>query len=244
METSKSEDKSQAFVLTPEELQSLYALFPQESHMTLELKCRDTITRKFASLEEFLRFENPPNKEITELLFSVGPNSYTKNVTLVLSNPRNWFGTSVSYYIKGDEEYVTKMVKEVEERLTAMKPWYAWIAKNSWIVLVFLSQLYWMYSVVSNYQSSYTVKNLVSDIANASLPTVGFFVLASLVVLVVGTFVFNRIIQLMQFIFPMGVFAVGRGKKRDDDKERWRMGVVVAGVVSLITSVMAAYILR
>jgi hypothetical protein len=127
MESSKTFAKNQAFVLTSKELQLINALFLKGSNVVIRITCKDGIERKYNSVEEFQEFENPPNKEITELVFmSLSPGAENTTTVHLRSGLRS---TSVVIICEGKEEYVTTTLHRLEERFSSMTPWYALIAR-------------------------------------------------------------------------------------------------------------------
>ena len=234
MKTAKNEFLTQAFVLTSSEVTKLYALFPNGADTSLEIVCTDGVERKYDSLEEFLSFEHPPDKQITRLVIRSYSNHVKDTTSVYFDNhqpPRH----NISSLSSGDESYVTDVSTRLGDRFSAMKPWYWWIAKNGWFVLLILWISGWVGTTGRNLaSSSYSVSSLLSDIKNASVGAVFLFLLVCIIVVPIGIWLFNTLQRFINYVFPMGVFAIGQGTKRHNDKEKWRTLVIVGFVVNIL----------
>ena len=227
MDSSKTVAKRQAFVLTPDELKLIHALFPEAANVIIEITCKDEILRKYKSLEEFLEFENPPNKEITELFFMALSEGASNTTTVHL---RNSEGSSIVLVLKGNEEYVTTILGKLEDRFSSMKPWYASIARHSATLIFLLGQVPFIMQLIKAHNSSYTLSNLISDIARTPLPKLFLVASALAIILIIMVVILKLIDRARIYIFPMGVFAIGQGVNRHQSREILR-GLVILGFV-------------
>jgi hypothetical protein len=86
METQIKNTKTQAFVLTPIELERIMELFPDRDNLVIIIMSRDGVERKYKSLEEFLNFEHPPTQDITELLVMKFSKEFLNTTTIHFKN--------------------------------------------------------------------------------------------------------------------------------------------------------------
>ncbi len=238
MEATKSESRSLPFVLTPPECTKIFKLLSQE-HSSIQLTCRHDIERKYKTLGEFLDFENSSDKSIKELLlhsYSLGSENST---SLKLRNAP----TSTIVVCKGDEEYVTTITSKLEDRFSAIKPWYGWLAKSEWIITAVLLWIPYLFLTSRGPQSSYSLSHLKSDISQFPLNQLGFVLLGIILFILVPLAIWRLTRQLWSYIFPMGVFAFGQGAMRHKNRDlaRTLVGIgfvvnVVAGLVVLLMS--------
>jgi hypothetical protein len=227
MDSSKTVAKKQAFVLSPNELRLIHDLFPQAARIVIKITCKDEILRNYKSLEEFLEFENPPQKEITDLFFMALSEDASNTTTVHL---RNSEGASIVLILKGQEEYVTTTLSKLEDRLSSMKPWYASIARHSATVVFLLAQVPFIRQLIKTHNSSYTLSNLVSDVSRTPLPQLFLYAILLVILAIIMAFLFNLVDRARKYIFPMGVFAIGQGVNRHQNREILR-GLVILGFV-------------
>jgi len=238
MDTSKTEFKTQAFILTPQELKRIRTLFPDDGTIQITIKCRDDVERKYNTVEDFLQFENPPDKQITELLFLSKSQDLRNRTTIRLKNvnPYRYHNLFTAY--EGDEAYVLEVSDKLRDRFSSMKPWYNWIAQHGAFLIICLLGIYNIARVIRlGSQSSYTLSNLVSDIASATLSRVSLFLVGIIVLSVFVLLFYWLLVKGVLYVFPMGVFAIGQGTKRHEHRDIWRTVVIVGFLINVIAGI-------
>jgi hypothetical protein len=232
MKVSRSEGLTQPYVLEATDLESICnRLQTWFEKFDFEITSKDSLKREFSSLADLLQFENPPSKDIQTLRISGFSEDIQTRVWLKFDKDlaRNIF---ISF--EGEEETTIAINELVEERLAAMKPWYAFLARVEAALLFWgLLLLIFLTLTVSNI---FAGKLSIEGSLNITLAIIS---VASAIFGVVLSLVFNK---LKLLIFPMGVFALGQGAKRHKDKEIIRTGVVIAFFISLTSSVIATLI--
>lgn len=165
----------------------------------------------------------------------------SSNSTTINFKNSTFHTDSLILICKGDEEYVTRMTSKLEDRFSAMKPWYGLIAKSGWLILLLLSWIPSISQLVGGYQSSYTLSSLLHDIINTPFPklTVGFIL--TLIILAIGVFLFAQLSRLWNFVFPMGAFAIGQGTKRHKNRELLRTLVVIGFGINLLAGLIILF---
>ncbi len=244
MEATKNEFKTQAFVLTPVELTRICSIFPNDSDLKIEIICKDGIDRKYPSLEEFLAFEHPPDKQIKELTLRVYSDNLKNHTTVGFKNSEPPHHSLYSF-CSGAEEYVFQVSDKLNDRFEAIKPWYWWIAKYGSLSIlgIWLTLFVGLYYRQGLFRGGATPANLVSDIKNVPI---GALVVVLLIVIVGGMLSYWLLSQLQKLInktFPMGVFAIGQGTKRYNDKEKMRNGVFIALIINIVAGIVLWYFL-
>src|SRR5687767_4629522 len=124
MKAKKTLTRAQAFVLTPVELGRMYGLFPDNSTIVLTITCKDSIERRYESLDEFLIFEHTPDKQIKELSIHSLSEGYRDSTLISLQNSESP-AANIIMICEGDEGYVASATTKLEDRFLSMKPWYA-----------------------------------------------------------------------------------------------------------------------
>lgn len=235
MKVSRAESVTQAYVLDAHELEVLCNhLHSWLVTFSFEITSKDSLKREFTTLEELLKFENSPNKEIQTLRIS----GYSEDL-----KTRLWLKfdkdilRNIYISIEGDDESAIAINEVIEERLPALKPWYAFLAQPTLFyvvaalfILVWLIFIIWGVSTGKLSKEGFSKAFTDSSIWGWIIP---FFA---------GMLTTQLLIKARLFIFPMGVFATGQGLKRHKNKELLRTGVVIAFIVSLASSIIATLI--
>ncbi len=240
MNTNKDASFRQCFVLTDQELGKLHrALTEFSDDIEIEIRCADGLNRNVSSVEELVQFENPPNKDIQELVLSSrGLNPY-RSARLRFMNRDD---ANVWLTMEGPEESVVRLNSSVEDRLASMKPWYAPFAKVNFVVgaFVLIGVAYIGLLVVAATGILVTEKTAAPDVLR-STALGNLIALAAIGVPLILGFALNR---WRKSLFPIGVFAIGQGQKRHADREWVRSTVVVGFVVSLVAGIVVLLVSR
>ncbi len=237
MEVTREERLTQAFVLTGTDLKNLHTHLQRwVTNFSFDIMCHDSLTREFSTLDELLRFENPPKKDVKTLRIRAHSDDHQNRVLITLDRDSS---RNVYIYIEGNEESAVAMNDSIEEALTAVKPWYSQLAGiNIYIVLlaivlvpsatvVFLVALGLVkLTAAPSFGLVASVTSIMKGLALGMMPLVFGFVLH----------------KIQSKVFPMGVFAIGQGAKRYRDKEIVRTIVVVAFFISLVSSIITTLI--
>jgi len=233
MKVSRKESITQPYVLTSHDLEKFCArtngwFFKFD----FEVTCKDKLNREFSTLEELLEFENSRAKDIQTLrVFGISKDTQTH---LWLKFDKDLM-RNIFISLEGNEDTVDGVNEAIEDSLSMMKPWYAVIARaESWLVFSFV--LFLVFASISLFGFA-AGRWRLSDLGNAKI------IVLLITALIAGMVSDIVLTKLRLLIFPMGVFAIGQGLKRHKDKELIRTGVILAFVVSLASSLVAAFIL-
>ena len=240
MNASRNSYLSQPYVMTPDELTKLcqgIADFAPE--IEFDVKCKDSVKRSFSLLTELLEFENPTKKDINVLSIQARSKNSDTKVWLKFDKDSS---SNILISIDGNEEATSAISDLVEDRLSAMKPWYSFVAKTDFTLILLVSLLALILGM-----SLAIVLGMVGGADRPPSPitiresiTGQMFAVAS----IIAPFIFGYFLNRGRAaVFPMGVIALGQGAKRHSDKELVRTLVVVGFFVSLASSIVAALIL-
>lgn len=231
MKVSRDERLTKPYVLEATDLEVLCnRLQKWFASFSFEITSKDSLKREFSTLDGLLQFENAPSKDIQTLRIS----GYSKDLqTRIWLKFDKGLTRNVYVVIEGDEESATDISEIVEDRLAAMRPWYSVLAKSNFIPVV-----------VFNWMVLFLVLTLIRKISHQVQPNFSLsltvLIIISTIVGIVSALIFNF---SKQAVFPMGVFALGQGAKRHKDKDIIRTGVIIAFLVSLVSSVIASLML-
>jgi hypothetical protein len=234
MKISREERLSQAFVLTVQDLEKLHDRLKRwVGYFNFEIVCGDSLTREFTAFSQLIQFENSPKKDIKSLRLKGYSQDWKNRVWVVFdaSPSRNIYVS-----MEGDEEAVLDANNSIEETLTAIKPWYALLARTDF-TLVF-SAIIFVPAVIVVLAIGIGLIKLRADPSfglNSGISSFYKGITLALIPVIFGVLL-NKI---RNAAFPTGVFAIGQGAKRHKDKEITRTVVVVGFFISLLSSIVA-----
>ena len=227
MLVSKKSHVTQAFVLTPNDLQRICERLQQ---LGLEVTCQGECTdfvRPFDSLPDLLHFDNSLRQRMLDLEARAHSKDGNTYVNLLLDSQS--VNRNVSLEIGGDEITAATLNSIVGDWLAVITPWYGPLARlgSRWPS--------WVASAGIGFGLALLLEGVVSG-QRPLLASRGWLVAVAIVLGFAAC-------GLRAPVFPMSVLAFGHGQKRHKDMEIIRTAVVLAFVVSLIASIAAALIL-
>ncbi len=234
MKTSREERLTQAFVLTESDLKKLHDhLSKWFTSLSFRITCKDNLNREFLTLDELLRFENPPKRSILSL--RIKGNSRDQSVSLSATFTDD-ASRNINISIEGDEVDVVSQSDLFEETLAGIKPWYSPLARANFYVIMYAIVL--IPAVIVMFIIGFGMINVVEDSPSLSMTTVIYKIIEGMFFGLLPPFFGFLLHKIQRPIFPMGVFALGQGAKRDRDKETMRTAVVLGFVISLLSSIV------
>jgi hypothetical protein len=224
MDVSKDFLITRPFVLTPDELNKLFAKFEKISQVgIIKAECADGAERKFANLQELVDFEHPPNKDIKTLRFMASGKGMSVWIRFYKKSIRNVYVSA-----EGPEEVVLPFIEFIEERLPAMRPWYGVIARQD------------PFSLLIDLPITFVIVFLLTPklgLLLAPAPSVWPLIAISSIITLLTAFF---LAHLRNKFFPAGVFAIGQGAKRHNDKEWVRTLVIIGFAISVVAGIATA----
>ncbi len=225
MKVKKEEELDRAFILTPTDLHKICRYFDKEHNFIFKAGCADKTVRDFTSIDELIKFDNVPKKEIESLGINVYSKDYKKTMFIHFSKTTY---KNILVKIEGEDEDVSKFREFLEERFYEMKPWYGFICIPKYRVFIVDMLLLLIFSIPFNLFLNHLLPHSFTNSAAIGL----FFG-------VIFMWIWANIKRTM---FPTGVFAIGQGIKRNEDKDKVRTTIVISFLVSLITGIIVAII--
>jgi hypothetical protein len=235
MQVNKTQSIKQPFVLTPDDLQKLDAkLRRHKLKPEFEFECSDGLQRKVSILKGLLDYENPPNRSIKRLSVRAYSDNYKRSVHLT-------FGGDLGSYIhlmitSDDEDSALKLLQDIEERVTGMRPWYAPIARFDFLIvaLLFMTSVWLIASIASVYVKPAPSQTTVSP-GQIALG-IGVIFTAYVLPILLGLLL-NRI---KDWAFPKAAFLIGQGEKRFKNKDLARIVLFASFLINLAASLVIA----
>lgn len=221
-----------AFVATPDKVSKLFdVLKTRVGAVEITADCAD-YSREFSNLDELLKYENPPARQIKQLSLAARSEDLNRSASVVLANSRL---TTVTIYLTSRrEDGLLKLKNDILDIVDGLRPWYGFFStfeyhyfllQSAFLLcmvlyggLTLLAFLGWL-PKPGNGNAELRITAIAALVLSSPL------MLALLTSIVVG--------WTKGFLAPRGVFAIGQGKSRFDLQEKIRWGVVIAFVVSI-----------
>lgn len=235
MQISRSDRETAVFVLKWSDIEKLLCAIAQRlPSITISASCIDRLDRTFADIEELKKFGNSQRAAISELKIVARDDKLSQRFSIVLSNDvRN----NVRVSLDADESAAIYINDLYRDFLDSVKPWYSWIARADWYLVVTgiaLIALLGNAAIVIFKATSISFEWPKDGVAPKYFLK-GF--LFGLLPLFVGI-VLNRV---RSKFFPTGTFAFGDGENRHNRSEVIRTVLIAAFVVSIVSSLVVSW---
>ena len=175
-----------------------------------------------------MNFENPPSKAIKSIRFFTRSSDVA--TSLILRFDSDVF-RNVYFSIEGEEESVLNFLDSLDERLSAMRPWYGIALEGLFrgLVMMFLIS-YLLYTLLGK-----GMVRLFTAMPFLPQTFTGYkqIILASIPFILLGVTVVIAMFKLKDYAFPIGVFAIGQGANRHKNLEVVRTLVIVGFIINL-----------
>ena len=229
MQASWSVSKDGAFVCEADDLERLTKLL--ESHVgevSWEIACADGIDRSGQDLTALLDFDNAPNRRIQRLRLRARGNNAQCSASVRLGCLFNVLDVSID----GPVEFVEQLRPALESQLYGLRAWYDPLARMDFVQVVFLLLL------AAVLVATLAVAFDLIDSSNES-PGPTARGQARLYMAIGGAAVVGwGLNKIRERLFPPVTFAIGQGKRRHENLEQIRWGVIVAFAVSLLAGLL------
>lgn len=235
MNVSRSERMTRVFVLTWGDLErflsSVSGVLPKYS---IDAACADRLNRSFESIDDLHEFGNPERCSITELkIAGLDERGYEK-LTVTLNSDESH---NVRIYINADDPIGIRLNEISNDFVDSLRPWYSWVSRTDWYLATFgLLALFWVvsYGPILMKTEFITIKSSGEGIP---IRAIGKGILLGLLPMFIGI----ALNMVRSRFFPMGFFAFGHGHNRHSRLEVIRTVVIVAFVISIISSVVVTW---
>jgi hypothetical protein len=212
-------------VIPPTELEKLYEFLKSfiDNIIIFAFSIEGSM-REFSSLQELLQYENTPKRELRSIIFNARSNDYKTKIAINFSKYPN----NVSVEFTGEEAMADALREYLEERLSAMKPWYAFLAKGNMLgsLIPIILQTILFIVLILPFRRFFD--------PNQFILTPFRFVVVVFVISSVFHFFLNR---MRNKYFPVSVFLIGQGMMRHRNNEKIRTVIIVSFFVSIIGSI-------
>ena len=235
MNVSRRDSLRRAFVLTEEDVRALSERLGVLGVLSYTLECSDGLSREFDAVEEVLKFDNSPQRSIERLTVNARSTDFLSRASLWFAANEEFNNLTLS--LEGPDEVVVRLNQEIEARLSAIRPWYDVLTRGHSLLLAFGSLYTGLIGLMLWAAGSVAFGPASAGPSDKKTEALVLFVF------ITGVIVYSLLAWLLhrirQFIFPIGTFTLGAGKRRYDVRERVRWiavsffitsaGVILAG---------------
>lgn len=207
--------------------QMLAQVHPQRRYLVATADNQNT---PVTDVEAFLSFAEAKAAPIVSLTIMT-PEASQHDRGLAINMQSGERAPTFQYAVYGDESDLFHLSGRVEEWLTSVKPWYAWLAGRAVNALT-ISMFAWGVSMIVLASLTINSPALGSDQKTATLPPWFFIPL----------FVLLPVRSVWARMFPLAIFAVGLGARKADAAKTWRVTVGTGVILALVVSLVAGYI--
>lgn len=235
MHISRSDRETSVFVLKWSDIEKLIrSIADSLPEIEISASCNDRLDRAFTDINELRKFSNSQRAAILELKFVARDTNHSQRFSIVLNNNESH---NVRVSLDADESIAIKINDFYQDFLDSVRPWYSWIARANWYLVVFGI---WMFVQFGT---------LVIAMLNATSITIvwpkngvpGKEILKGFLIGTSPLFVGLAMNIVKNKFFPTGSFAFGDGENRHNRNEVIRTVLIAAFVVSVVSSLVVSW---
>ena len=235
MEASINKERKHAFIVRQDEVKKIWDLLQSRiGPVILQVNCSDEISREFKSLQEFKRFENPPQKKIVRMTFNAHSEGRKKTAEIEFSKGDY---RVIDIRLNASDQVLSRLYDDVCDILDGMRAWYSILSRLDFGYLMIA--VFWVISSISWLNKSNNEKPPELDMTIEIVAILGLLIVGGAIVFGVLVWLLNK---LKGVFFPIATFAIGQGLERYNIDEKIRWAIVVGFVVSLSASLVVGLI--
>lgn len=235
MHISRSDRETSVFVLKWSDIEKLIrAVGELLPVISISAACADRLDRAFEDIEELKKFSNSKRTAIVELSFVARDEARSQRFSISFNTDER---RNVRVSLEADEATATKVNDLYEDSLDSVRPWYSWIARADWYLVVLGI---WMLIQIG----SIGILMLKATSISFTWPKDGVpsrELLKSFLVGLSPLFIGIAMNRVRNKFFPTGTFAFGDGENRHSHNEVIRTVLIVGFAVSVVSSVVVSW---
>lgn len=233
MRVSRREDLTHPFSLSVEDIRKIAdALAAIDPKLVIEAQCADQFTRQFASVEDLAAYENTTARALRRLTIRTRYLGQSAGIEFDGDDKDN-----VTIALEGEEDVTVALYQMLKDRLEGMRPWYAPLWRVNFmtisLALPFVALLF-IYVAVS--LGFLQVRKPTATDTEWSIRGLWWGLIPGVTGL--GITITRR------RVFPIANFLIGQGITRYQKGELLRIVVVVGFSISVLASIVAAWVMR
>ena len=235
MHISRSDRETSVFVLKWSDIEKLHGSIAEFlPEIVISASCSDRLDRAFTNIDELKKFSNSQRAAIVELKLVARDAMHSHRFSIALNNDER---RNVRISLDADESIAIKVNDLYQDFLDSVKPWYSWIARADWYLVVFGIWMFVQFGALTIALIKATSISFVwpKDGVPGKEILKGFFIGMSPIFVGVAM---NRV---RNKFFPTGAFAFGDGENRHNRNEVIRTVLIAAFAVSVASSLVVSW---
>ncbi len=235
MHISRSDRQTSVFVLKWSDVERLIATVSELLPViSISAACADRLDRAFENIDELKKFNNSKRAAITELSIVARDENRSQRFSISLSNDEQ---RNARISLEAEEAIAIKINDAYEDFLDSVRPWYSWIARADWYLVVFgiwmLIQLGFIGILM------FKATSISFTWPKDGIPAKEL--LKSFLVGLTPLFIGIAMNRVRDKFFPTGTFAFGDGENRHQHNEVIRTVLIAAFAVSVVSSIAVSW---
>ena len=235
MHISRADRQTSVFVLKWSDVERLIATISELLPViAISAACADRLDRAFENIDELKKFNNSKRAAITELRIIARDEGHSQRFSISLCNDDQ---RNARISLEAEESIAVKINDVYEDFLDSVRPWYSWIARADWYLVVFGI---WMLIQLG----SISILMLKATSISFTWPKDGIptkELLKSFLVGLSPLFIGIAMNRVRDRFYPTGTFAFGDGENRHQRNEVIRTVLIAAFVVSIVSSIAVSW---
>lgn len=201
----------------------------QYPEVVATVTCIDGVTRKFGTLNDLFRYENPLRSAIKSIEIAGAAESDYRRGQVFLGTK---YSSLITLTLEGREPDITELRTKVIDVIDGMVPWYSHAAIASGFNI-------FMFAMLAATAGSFFAANELNSIGNTLNTSVFVFACGYFSLWLFAAWVIYR---ARMVLFPTTAFGIGQGKNRYQKSEQWRWVVIVPTGLGVIGSLLATFL--
>lgn len=222
----------QAFVIDGRKLKRLVKLLEHQiGSATFSVDFAHNVSYRYETVEELLNYENAKSKEIERISIHAKSDDYSKSAVVLFHKAMGVPSVAISLEVSHDA--LRTLLDEIHDMIRGMRPWYDGLARWPYLyslvitALVMVMEIPWFTEYMKEYISG-TTENFAGETRD--------MILALCALLFAGVMWWS-FYNLLRFVFPSSVYAIGQGKDRFN-RMKWFHGIILTVTIALVFFVM------
>ncbi|WP_197492621.1 hypothetical protein, partial [Methylomonas methanica] len=204
------------------------------NQVSISAACADRLDRAFENIDELKKFNNSKRAAITELSIVARDENRSQRFSISLSNDEQ---RNARISLEAEEAIAIKINDAYEDFLDSVRPWYSWVARADWYLVVFGIWMLIQFGSIG-------ILMFKATSISFTWPTDGIpakELLKSFLVGLTPLFIGIAMNRVRDKFFPTGTFAFGDGENRHQHNEVIRTVLIAAFAVSVVSSIAVSW---
>lgn len=241
MKTNISKSIKHSLLVEADELGSLVEFIRSRyEKVRITAECKDNSELEADDISEIINFDNPTYRKIQKITINANT-AYEETLRLHIdaaSNSNMFFSSARLHITSKSDETAVYLSQEIPTRLREMKPEYDLLARFafsfliglllvSWMIIDFIGKLFGFIQLKPEQPSSLSWNDTI---------TFGFILLLLSITLALS------LDKIQSTLFPRVFFLIGKQKRSMENLKKWRMIVLTALILGVVSSLIASFI--